>query len=45
MDLGAGEGFDQLVEAADLVLDEDRELTDRSEIGLLGKFGGHRKPL
>jgi hypothetical protein len=42
VDVGTGEGFDQLVEASDLVLDEDGELADRSEVGLLGEFGGHQ---
>ena len=45
VDLGAGEGFDQLVESADLVLDEDGELADWSEVRLLGDIGGHRESL
>jgi hypothetical protein len=38
----SGQGFDEFVEASDLVLDEDGELADRSEVRLLGEFGGHR---
>ena len=38
----SGQGFDELVEASDLVLDEDGELADRSEVRLLGEFGGHQ---
>jgi len=30
MDVGARQGFDQFVQAADLVLDEDGELPDRT---------------
>jgi hypothetical protein len=41
VDVGSGQRFDQLIETADLVLDEDGELADRSEVGLLGEFGGH----
>ena len=45
MDIRSGQGFDELIEAADLVLDEDGELADRSEVRLLGDIGGHRESL
>ena len=45
VDVGAGQGFDQFVESADLVLDEDGELADRAEVRLLGEFGGHWRAL
>jgi hypothetical protein len=38
----SGQRFYELIEASDLVLDEDGELADRSEVRLLGEFGGHR---
>ena len=45
VDVGASEGLDHFVESADLVLDEDGELADWSEVRLLGDIGGHRESL
>ena len=45
VDVGTGKGFDHFVESSHLVLDEDGELADRSEVRLLGNIGGHRESL